>query len=142
MKFRFAGIALSSLLVLLAPNRVAQSQSTRELTDLAGNWLSATGKGDREALDRLIDEDFIGASFGGKILTKADILPEGGGESQPSRFSLLESASRILGNTGIVVGRVAVEGPQSPGPFRFMVVFLRKDQGWKLIAANLARVEK
>ena len=142
MKSRFAGIAVSFCLVFFVPLLVAQSQSTNELTDLVRNWLSASSKGDREALERLIDDDFIGTGFGGNILSRADILPsEDAGEPQPSKFSLLESTSQLLGNTGIVMGRVAVEGPKSPGPFRFMAVFFRRDQGWRMVAAHLARVE-
>jgi hypothetical protein len=143
MKSRSAGIAVSFCLVFFVPFLVAQNQSTSELTDLVRNWLSASSKGDREALEPLIDEDFIGTGFGGNILSRADILPaEDAGEPQPSKFALLESTSRLLGNTGIVMGRVAVEGSNSPGPFRFMVVFVRRDQGWKMVAAHLARMER
>ena len=142
MNSRYAGIGACLLLLLFSALLVAQSDSTSELTSLAGNWLEATGNGDRETLDRLIDDDFIGASFGGKILTKADIIPEGAAEAQHSKLSLVESTSRILGNTGVVVGRVAVEGSNGPGPFRFMLVFLKRDRGWKIVAANLSRVER
>ena len=144
MKQVSLGIILSFLLLLSLPVQLAQSQSNGgELSGLVKDWLSATGKGDREALERLIDEQFIGTSFGGNLVRKADILPaDGADEHQRPKLSLVEFTSQLLGNTGIVMGRVDVEGPGGPGPFRFTAVFLRRDQGWKMVAAHLSRVEK
>src|SRR5690242_17308940 len=65
---------------------VAQQQATTptskpedQLMQLERDWLTADGKGDAASLRRIIADDFIGSSFDGGLLSKEDIIPQGGG---------------------------------------------------------------
>jgi hypothetical protein len=50
-----------------------------QVTQLERDWLTADGKGDAVSLRRIIADDFIGSSFDGGLLSKEDIIPQGGG---------------------------------------------------------------
>ncbi len=120
-----------------APNATAEG----ELANLAGEWLRAEGDDDRATLARLIAEDFIGNAFGGRVVTRDDILPpEGAGARHFPKTSLKETATRAFENAGVVMGSAVVEDPNQPGEIRFTLFFLKRKAGWQMVAAHLARV--
>jgi hypothetical protein len=132
------------LLVLNSQPCFALGESDNsELVGLVKGWLAATSKGDSGALELLIDERFIGTSFSGNFVHKSDIVHSGeANEDRRTQLSLEESASLRMGDTGIVMGKVNVAGADSPGPFRFTVVFIRRNQDWRMVAAHLSRAKE
>jgi hypothetical protein len=76
---------------LSVAKRQATSSTSKpedQVTQLESDWLTADGKGDAASLRRIIADDFIGSSFDSGLLSKGDIIPQGGGpgneEGEPS----------------------------------------------------------
>ncbi len=138
------GLALMLCLLVLPQTKLRSAdQGARaedELVRLVREWLNAEARNDRAGLDRLVADDFIGTAFGGNIVAKVDVLPpEGSGDRGWPKSSLRESTARIFGTTGVVMGRVAVEDPSQSGEFRFTIVCIKRQPGWQMVAAHLAR---
>jgi len=139
----FIAFALAASLALTPrPYLRAQPQNAKdgdELVTLVGQWLDAEARNDRMALDHLIADDFIGTAFGGNIVTKDDIVPaEGGSQGRFPKSTLKQSTSRIFGDTGVVMGQIALDG-QPNSDIRFTIVYVKRATGWQMVAAHLAR---
>ncbi len=134
--------ALALALMNFVPRASAQSAPTEDpLVQLVRDWLAAEARNDRAALDRLIDDGFVGATFNGSVLSKDDIVPAAT-DPAANRFpkSLLkEATSRRFGDTGVVVGRIAADDAQPPMEFRCTLVFQKRADAWRMIAAHMSR---
>jgi ketosteroid isomerase-like protein len=138
-----ASLLFAFTLFLIArayPVRAAQAPRTEDqLLQLVRNWLDADARGDLAALDRLIADDFMGFAHG-NIVSKDDIAPaDAPPKTNVIKYSLQESSVRLYGDTGVVMSRVVVEDPKQPGEFKCTLVFQKRADAWKMIAAHMAR---
>jgi len=122
---------------------VAQQQATPstskpedQVTQLERDWLTADGKGDAASLRRIIADDFIGSSFDGGLLSKEDIIPQGGGPGGFAGATPSETNVRVFGDTAVLMGLITTGGPQSKD-IRATLVCQKRPQGWQMIAARL-----
>jgi hypothetical protein len=122
---------------------LAQQQATGsnnrpedQVTQLERDWLAADAKGDGASLRRIISDDFIGSSFDGGVLSKEDIIPQGGGPGGFAGATPTETNVRVFGDTGVLLGVITTGGPE-PKQIRVTLVCQKKPQGWQMIAAHL-----
>ena len=139
----FAGLLLLALVLVLSHSSsraAAQAPRTEDqLLQLVRNWLDADARGDHAALDRLIADDFMGFAHG-NIVSKDDIAPaDAPPKTNIIKYSLQESSVRLYGDTGVVMSRVVIEGAPPPGEFKCTLVFQKRADTWKIIAAHMAR---
>jgi ketosteroid isomerase-like protein len=114
----------------------SMSRPEDQVTQLERDWLTADGKGDAASLRRIIADDFIGSSFDGGMLSKEDIIPQGGGPGGFAGATPGETNVRIFGDTAVLMGVITTGGPQ-PEEIRATLVCQKKPQGWQMIAARL-----
>lgn len=104
---------------------------------LEKEWLRAQDEGDVPVLAQMYDDDFVGTTFTGKLLTRGNILPEDEGPIEPKTRSVLEDVQgRTYDHTAVTLGQVNSSGLR----YRFTKVYVFKDGTWKLVAAHLSRV--
>lgn len=122
---------------------VAQQQATAptskpedQLIQLERDWLTADGKGDAASLRRIIADDFIGSSFDGGLLSKEDIIPQGGGPGGFAGAIPSDTNVRVFGDTAVLIGVITPSGSQ-PKEIRATLVCQKRPQGWQIIAARL-----
>jgi hypothetical protein len=133
-------VALAFVLLQSVPRASAQAAATEDpLVQLVRDWLAAEARNDHAALNRMIDDGFVGATFNGSILSKDDIVPSDPGANRFPKSSLKEATSRHFGDTGVVVGRIAADDPQQSLDFRCTLVFQKHGDAWKMIAAHMSR---
>jgi ketosteroid isomerase-like protein len=120
---------------------VAQQQATAptskpedQVTQLERDWLTADGKGDTAALRRIIADDFIGSSFDGGLLSKEDIIPQGGGPGGFAGATPRDTNVRVFGDTAVLIGVITTSGSKE---VRATLVCQKGPQGWQMIAARL-----
>src|SRR5450432_2291956 len=120
---------------------VAEQQATAltskpedQVTQLERDWLTADGKGDAASLRRIIADDFIGSSFDGGLLSKKDIIPQGGGAGGFAGATPSDTNVRVFGDTAVLIGVITTSGSQ-PKEIRATLVCQKRPQGWQIIAA-------
>jgi len=59
--------------------KAASPKVEDQVVQLERDWLAADAKGDVAGLRRIIADDFVGNSPDGHVLSKSDIVPQGGG---------------------------------------------------------------
>jgi ketosteroid isomerase-like protein len=122
---------------------VAQQQATSstskpedQVTQLERDWLTADGKGDAASLRRIIADDFIGSSFDGGLLSKGDIIPQGGAPGGFAGATPGDTNVRVFGDTAVLIGVITTSGSQ-PQEICATLVCPKRPQGWQMIAARL-----
>lgn len=103
-------------------------------------------EGDAEALDRILDEDFILIdAIRGSELPKSSLL--GLIRSGQLAFESLDHAEpsvRLYGSTAVVTGRSQMSGTLEQTPFtvdsRYTHVYVKHQARWRLVAAQGTRI--
>jgi ketosteroid isomerase-like protein len=109
-----------------------------QVRQLELDWLAADAKGDSAALRKIVSDDFIGSSFGGALLTKSDIIPDGAGPGGFAGATLGETNVRVFGDTGVLMGIINTAGGPQPKPIRVTLVCQKRSESWQIIAVQMA----
>lgn len=131
-----------STTVSLAQAQATPSNSKPEdqVAQVERDWLSADAKGDAARLRQIIADDFIGSSFNGSLLSKDDIIPEGGGPGGFAGATPGETNVRVFGDTGVLMGVVNTTGTPQAKKVHVTLVCQKRPQGWQIIAAQLTQM--
>ena len=138
-------ITYAVLLILVSATITLAQQSTPtssgkpedQVTQLERDWLTADAKGDAASLRRIIADDFIGSSFDGGLLSKQDVIPQGGGPGGFAGATPSDTNVRVFGDTGVLMGVINTAGDPQPKQIRVTLVCQKRSQGRQLIAAHL-----
>jgi ketosteroid isomerase-like protein len=117
------------------PNNVAE-QTVLKLTQ---EWLAAEENIDREVLNRIIADDFLGTGPMGTTVSKTDVIPAEGSGGHGLAISGLDIKVRVFGDTAIVTGRGVPKAKDRP-ELRFTVVFVKRADRWQMVAGHLSPV--
>src|SRR5262249_34740700 len=131
-------ICLSTTLSFAQAN-TSSNRPEDQIMRVERDWLAADGKGDVASLRQMISDDFMGSSFDGGLLTKEDIIPEGGGPGGFAGATPGQSNVRVFGDTGVLMGTINTAG--APKPIRVTLVCQKRAQGWQIVAAQLGRTQ-
>ncbi len=127
-------IWVSAILSVAQAQAIASTKTEDQVTQLERDWLTADGKGDAASLRRLIADDFIGSSFDGGLLSKEDIIPQGGGPGGFAGATVNETNVRVFGDSAVLIGVITTSESKE---IRAMLVCQKRPQGWQIIAARL-----
>jgi ketosteroid isomerase-like protein len=122
-----------------ASNTKPTNKDEDQVAQLERDWLAADAKGDTAGLGKIVADDFIGSSFDGQVLSKQDIIPQGGAPGGFAGATPSETSVRIFGDTAVLMGFINTAGAQ-PKQIRVTLVCQKRSQGWQMIAAHLARM--
>src|SRR5690349_18516692 len=109
-------IAIGSLrLVARSADKLVDGQQLQsEFTAIEQEWLLATSKNDTATLRTMIGDDFIGTAFGGTIINKQDLLPDGDVHEPTGGWAtarVQDIAVHSYVNSAVVVGKIAMADP-------------------------------
>lgn len=145
MKTWLVGLGLAACFCLLAFGRPSASTSSANMTEndfrkLEQNWLDAAATPDLPALRKMMADDFMGTAFGDNVLSKSDVVPADGVTATHMPKSLLrDSTVRLFGDTAVLMGSVALQGPADAGTLRMTTVFQKHGEDWKVIAVHMSK---
>ena len=120
------------------PTTTDGEQAVKALTQ---EWLIAEERHDRNTLQRIVAEDFLGTGPGGNSVSREDVLPEEGATSGGLAVTGQSIQARVFGETAVVTGHGI---PKAGGPMelRFTVIFVKRGESWQMVAGHLSRVPK
>lgn len=102
---------------------------------------------DTQALDRILGDDYLGTSSGGKVGNKAEFLENI--RSSDFIYDRMESSDvsiRVYPHAAVVIGQASVtghvRGKDISGQYRFTNVYVERGSRWELIAHQATPVAR
>jgi hypothetical protein len=147
MQLLFAGVILFAIFSF-APGQIktetsAQNDVAQELKRLEDEWLNSYLRGDKQAFDRIVADEFTrtdeSANFASKAEEKALIqVPVA---SVKASLTNEDMQVRVYGNAAIVTGRI-VSKVQDNLSFqsRFTDTFIKRGGRWLVVARHYSRI--
>jgi len=155
-------LALAALLMLVVPSinsaqtkttRVSKARPTGKSTSInseaslkaAEQLLADAFKNrDREALGRMLEEQFIFTDDNGQAVNKAQYIEAVLNIIQVESYTLDEMTVQVFGDTGVVAGRwtgkLTVQGKTSAAAVRYTDTFVRRLGQWRVVASQITRI--
>ena len=132
------GLVTASALSITAQTKPVQSTPEQEVAQVTRDWLAAEERHDRATLQRIIADDFEGTAPMGNKVFKDDVIPAEGSQRGLS-ITTSEMKVRVFGDTAVV----AASGEQKSGEkrqVRFTVIFVKRENQWRMVAGHLSAV--
>jgi len=162
METLMKALALAALLMLMVASiNASQTKTTRvskprpagkstsinseqSLKAAEQQFADAVKNRDREALGKILDEQFIFTDDNGQAVNKPQYIDAVLKIIQVESFVLDEMIVRLFGDTGIVAGRwtgkLTVQGKTSDAAVRFTDTFVRRLGQWRVVASQITRI--
>lgn len=126
--------------IAVSAQTAARTTPEDQVAQLERDWLSADAKGDSAAFDRIVANDFLGSAFNGNLLTKQDIMPQGGSPGGLAGSTPSDTSVRVFGDTAVLIGFLLKGDMANPTRTRVTLVCQKRAQGWQIVAAEMARM--
>jgi len=145
---RIPHLACSLLAALaVAPTIALASADEQALIDLENRLSEANRTGDVDFVMRIEDENYTLTNSRALVSHRADDIEEL--RKRDPRYDVFHThdmQARVYGDTGIVIGIVSLKGTSAGKPFeadlRFTDTFVKRDGEWKIVAAQVTKIEK
>jgi ketosteroid isomerase-like protein len=120
-------------------------QSHDQILDLGRQWAAAELRGDAQALDALLDADFVCVGPLGFVLDKQQYLAgRQSGDLKQSAFAWQDVRVRVYGDAAVAVGsqvqQTTYQGHDASGQFRATQVLVRKGDAWVMASLQLSPI--
>ncbi len=133
----------AALLGSLASSR-ASAQATgaaeQEIIKLERTVTDAQFKKDREALERLLADDYLYTHSNGSVLNKTqEIVESMSSDVQWTDSKLADLKVRIFGDVAVLTGRQTIQGAAKgyvPGPRRITDIFVKRSGRWQWVGGQ------
>jgi hypothetical protein len=147
MRLLFVGAVLYAMFSMALgqmKNEIStQNNVERELKRLEDEWLNSYLRGDKQAFDRVVANDFIRTDESGKVATKDEekALVQAPPASVKASLANEDLQVRVFGSAAIVTGRI-VSKVQDNLSFqsRFTDTFIKRDGRWQVVARHYSRI--
>lgn len=107
---------------------------------------AAFERGDADWLEANLDPTFTLTSSTGRVTTRAQEVAELRGGTRYAVFRNRDSKVRLYGDAAVVTGITRVEGKAGGAPyaldFQFTDTYVRRPQGWVLVASHASRLSR
>lgn len=130
--------AATLLLMLLAIYANADESTgtspEAEIIALDDAWINAEVSGDRDALERILHEDFLATFASGRTIDRTtfiDLILA----NRPAPFSVSHESIRVHGDTALIIDVSA------DGKTKFTWIAIKRDGQWRVISETFSRVE-
>ena len=136
---RLCRLCLLLCLTLAAPveAELSEEQTINYIKECSADWASSVVTGDTSRMKVYFAEDFVGTGIEGGRYNKTQAVA-GNGPSDIYRSNTIDSVDvRLFGTTAIAHGSETwVKYDGSKGQWIWTDIWLLRDQGWQLVAAQ------
>lgn len=132
--FLISVIAISFLACAVDREATAESLAEAELIALDDAWIEAEVGGDRKALERILDEQFLATWASGKTIDRTAFIDYILSKEIPP-FDVVHDAIRVHGDTAVVIDL------SETGKTKYTWIAVKRDGRWRVISETISRVE-
>ena len=120
------------------PTDEAEVLST--LTDLEHEWTVANINADKEKLDEILADDYVGTDLEGKVIGKAEYIRTIERDTITQNWSFDDLKVALRGNRATLTGTVKFVARDNELAFRFTDKFIWRDGRWQAIGSEISRI--
>lgn len=121
----------------------ADGNTATTIRALEHEWVDGQSRNNNRALDLIFDNALVYVEYG-QLVTKGDYLARI--KQEAPQIAMEAMTVRQFGNTAIVIGayqeRLAKNGQRELKHWRFIDTWVRKKNGWVLVAAAAAPISR
>ena len=133
---------------LSAMPRAEKHETRHEIEHLEDSWRSAVLRGNVNAMDSLLAEDYMAISPSGTLQSKEQTLANiRAGTVHFTSIDLSDRKIRVYGTTALVTSRAEVTGTSPEGSlsgsYRYTRVYVRDSRGvWRIVSFEASRIRQ
>jgi ketosteroid isomerase-like protein len=134
-------VAMPLLAFGQATSTKADGETEAEIMKMEDQWVQSRAAKDPTVTESLLADDLLGAGPNGQALTKQqyiDLVMAGNFATGKAEQS--DRKVRIYGDTAISTGVVTGVGPKGTDKVRYLRVYVKSNNKWKLVALQGSRV--
>jgi ketosteroid isomerase-like protein len=144
---RLGHVSLMLLVLGTAQTMAASSDDEQTLMQIENRLSEAFRAGDADTVARIEDEGYTLTNSRALVSHRADDIAEvKKRDPRYDEFRTHDMKVRLYGDTAIVIGIVSLKGTSGGKPFdadmRFTDTFVRRDGEWRIVAAQVTKIEK
>lgn len=113
-----------------------------QLTNLEQEWTVANISADKEKLDRILADDYVGQTEDGTLHTKADYLRGIQGNTDIQKWEFSDLNLLLMGDRATLVGKIKYEFRDHDEVSVFKDKFVWRDGRWQATGSEVTRVEQ
>ena len=113
-----------------------------QLESLENDWTVANINADKQALDRILADDFVGKTEQGELYSKADYLRTIQRDTAIEKWDMDDLKLNLVGDRASLSGKVTFErSDQDDEKYEFLDKFVWRDGRWQATSSELKRRE-
>jgi hypothetical protein len=120
-----------------APVPTDQAQVLEQLEDLENDWTLANFKADKQKLDRILADDYVGQAAGGGLEGKKEYLKTIQPNDTIGRWEFSDLKLDLSGNRATLTGVVTLFGGSQQRLFTFTDKFVWRDGRWQATSSEV-----
>ncbi|TKR33097.1 nuclear transport factor 2 family protein [Luteimonas gilva] len=144
MPNRYAWLLIAALALACLPALASQADDGAQILKVEKDVSDAFEREDADWLEKHLDPTFTLTSSNGKVTTRADEVADLRGGTKYDVFRNRDSKVRLYGDAAVVTGITRVEGKADGKPysmdFQFTDTYIRKPEGWVMVASHASRL--
>ena len=113
-----------------------------DLTELEQEWTVANINADRQKLDRILADDYVGTSSDGKSQGKADYLQTIKRDTSIQKWDFEDLKVELKGNRAALLGVIRLQLTDREVGYSFTDKFVWRDGRWQAVGSEVTPVEQ
>ena len=120
-----------------------QEKVLRDLKDLEDEWQVANISADKQKLQRILADDYVGTDSAGKMQGKADYIRDIKPNTEIKHWDFQDLKLDLKGDRATLAGNVSLEiaGRDDEVVLRFTAKFVWRDARWQAVGSEVSRVK-
>lgn len=110
------------------------------LTDLEHEWTVANINADKQKLNRILADDYVGMSSDGKNQGKAEYLKTIERDTSIQKWEFEDLKVTLMGDRATLDGVIRLQLPDQEAAFRFTDKFVWRDGRWQAVGSEISRI--
>jgi ketosteroid isomerase-like protein len=118
-----------------------ENQVLAELAELEHEWTVANINADKQKLNRILADDYVGMSGDGKNQGKAEYLATIERDTSIEKWDFEDLKVTLKGDRATLTGVIRLQLRDREGAFRFIDKFVWRDGRWQAVGSEVSRTE-
>jgi len=124
----------------VSPPPTNEEEVLANLTDIEHEWTAANINADKEALDRILAEDYVGTTADGQALGKAEYIRTINRDTSTRKWDFEDLKVSVKGNRATLDGIVRFETDRGEFKYRFTDKFVWRDGRWQAVGSEISQI--